>query len=174
MIKIFKNSLTCCCPPWTWFVDEIQMFGVINPELQDSELFIIISSFPSVDLTSCTGLSPLRLSAVFNCLCVCCPDIFRSVLRGHKPLQEPAHLLRGDRWHVQGQEEARDAPSHLRHHRHGVQKHDAGYVRHLTVTVSSSALTSSRAAVCGFGRCFHLMVTTQQLWLGSALKCNDA
>ncbi|KAL0198865.1 hypothetical protein M9458_007405, partial [Cirrhinus mrigala] len=52
--------------------------------------------------------------------------VFGSVLCGHQPLQEPAHLLRGDRRDVQGQKTTRDATTHLCHHRHGLQEHDAG------------------------------------------------
>lgn len=63
------------------------------------------------------------------------PDVLRSVLRGDQPLQAPAHLRRGDRQHVQGQEEARDAPPHLRHHGHGVQEHDARYDGKKTASV---------------------------------------
>ncbi len=55
------------------------------------------------------------------------PDVLWSLLCGGQPVQVPAHLHRGHSEHVQGQEETRDAPSHLRHHRHGLQEHDAGY-----------------------------------------------
>ena len=54
------------------------------------------------------------------------PDVLGSLLCGGQPLQVPAHLHRGHSEHVQGQKEARDAPSHLRHHRHCLQEHDAG------------------------------------------------
>ena len=52
-------------------------------------------------------------------------DILWSVLRGHQPLQEPAHLFREHHRDVQGQEEARDAPPHLRHLRVRIQMHAA-------------------------------------------------
>lgn len=60
--------------------------------------------------------------------CVLLPsDVLRSLLCGDQPVQVPAHLHWGNSEHVQGQEETRDAPAHLRHHRHGLQEHDAGY-----------------------------------------------
>lgn len=55
------------------------------------------------------------------------PDVLWSLLRGGQPIQVPAHLQWGYSQHVQGQEETWDATTHLRHHRHGLQEHDAGY-----------------------------------------------
>lgn len=70
-------------------------------------------------------------------LCVF-PDIFRAVLRGGEPLQEPAHLHRVHCGDVPGQETARDAPSHLRHIRGRLPKHAA---RCSTLSVTSLPLT---------------------------------
>lgn len=62
------------------------------------------------------------------------PDIFRALLRGCQPLQEPAHLHRVHRGHVPGQETPRDAPPHLRHIRGGLSQHAA---RYSTLSVTS-------------------------------------
>ena len=73
------------------------------------------------------------------------PDVLGSVLRGHQPLQVPAHLHRGHSGHVQGQEETRDAPPHLRHHRHLLQEHDAGWAWSLmNLCTHSLTLTHSQ------------------------------
>lgn len=53
------------------------------------------------------------------------PDIFWTVLCGDKPLQKPAHLLRKHYRDVPWEKEARNATTHLRHLRIGLQVHAA-------------------------------------------------
>lgn len=55
------------------------------------------------------------------------PDIFRVVLCGREPLQEPTNLHRVHRGDVQGQETPRDAPSHLCHIRGRLSQHATRY-----------------------------------------------
>lgn len=72
--------------------------------------------FPSLDM-----VCEVKSSFYFNSLA----DLLGSLLRCDQPLQAAAHLLREDHRHVQGQEEARDATTHLRHRRHSLQEHAA-------------------------------------------------
>lgn len=58
----------------------------------------------------------LSLSPFLTVLFVCVfTDVLRPLLRGHQPVQEPAHLFREHHRDVPREEEARDASTHLRH-----------------------------------------------------------
>lgn len=74
--------------------------------------------------------------------CVLCvfADIFRAVLRGGEPVQEPAHLHRVHCRDVSRQETPWDAPAHIRDIRGCLSEHAA---RYWTLSFTPDSLTNS-------------------------------